>query len=139
MKSLTLSSILTLLLVTLSAIITVQAQTSTLAETTTEAVFCALTICPTSTATPTCYSSCKGTCEVIEDVCCPGNMKAVCYTNDPASTTIKTTSTIASSSTPTSTTSSSAQGKEKGSSDSIKANTYLLLTTITMMAIFYSI
>ncbi|CAO3659767.1 hypothetical protein G6F70_003846 [Rhizopus microsporus] len=46
-------------------------------------VVCPMTVCPTNTLSkrdkPACPASCPDNCRIIDDVCCPGVQKAVCY------------------------------------------------------------
>ncbi|RCH81592.1 hypothetical protein CU097_002108 [Rhizopus azygosporus] len=46
-------------------------------------VVCPMTVCPTNTLSkrdkPACPVSCPDNCRIIDDACCPGVQKAVCY------------------------------------------------------------
>ncbi|KAG1449143.1 hypothetical protein G6F56_008735 [Rhizopus delemar] len=52
-------------------------------------IICPMTVCPTSTLLDkraiACPASCPDNCRIIDDVCCPGNQKAICSSSSSES------------------------------------------------------
>ncbi|KAI8048342.1 uncharacterized protein B0P05DRAFT_564545 [Gilbertella persicaria] len=69
-------------------------------------VVCAMTVCPSVTALVArdlvCPENCKDDCKIIDDVCCPGNQKAICDSSSNATSTSWVVSALTSTALPTS-------------------------------------